>query len=369
MKKTMLSMGLKAQNTEGVFDLGNFKNCLNLLPYATLFLLGFTGCSKTFLGDEPKSSPETNFEYVYQQINDNYSGKDVRAVSWDSLYAIYRPKITAQITDNQLIDIFKAMLLPFKDSHLSLKTPNNFYNPNYERVKANGIPDYVNNQALENSLKKRLKGYKDLFGYEKTAENIGYIAINKFDNYGYSDADFAFFDTILEELKDTKSLIIDVRTNGGGDEKKAKAMAGRFTTASVLYKYTRVKTGVNTTDYSDFLGYTLQPNGAWQYTKPVIVLTGGFTYSTANNFTLMMRVLPNVQTLGNRTGDGVYGQISREMPNGWYVQFPSGLAFLPDKTVIEGSGGLVPTTIMTISAADKQAERDAILEKALALLK
>jgi carboxyl-terminal processing protease len=345
------------------------KKILNFPLFAALILLGFSSCSKAFLGDEPTSNPEANFEYVYQQINDNYSGKDVRPVSWDSLYKIYRPKITTQTTDNQLIAIFQSMFLPFKDSHLSLKTPNNFYNPNYDRVRANGIPDYVNNQALENSLKKRLKGYKNLFGYEKTAENIGYIAINKFDNSGYSDADFAFFDNILEELKDTKSLIIDVRTNGGGDETKAQAMAGRFATASVLYKYIRVKTGLNKTDYSDFSSFTLKPNGAWQYTKPVIVLTGGFTYSTANNFTLMMRVLPNVQTLGNLTGDGVFGQISREMPNGWYVQFPSGLAFLPDKTVIEGSGGIVPKTIVTISDADKKAERDAILEKALELLK
>jgi carboxyl-terminal processing protease len=368
MKKMMLSTGFEAKNTEGSFNLENLKNFLNLLSITAFFLLSFSSCSKVFLGDEPKSTPETNFEYFYQQINDNYSGKDVRPVNWDSLYKAYRPKITAQTTDNQLLDIFQAMMLPFKDSHLSLKTPNNFYNPNYERVRANGIPDYVNNQALENSLKKRLKGYKNIFGYEKTADNIGYIAINTFGTQ-FSQADYAFFNTILEELKDTKSLVIDVRTNGGGDESYAQLVAGRFATASVLYKYTRVKTGLNKTDYSDFLDYTLKPNGAWQYTKPVIVLTGGFTYSTANNFTLMMRVLPNVQTLGNLTGDGVFGQISREMPNGWYVQFPSGLAFLPDKTVIEGSGGLVPKTIVTISEADKKAEHDAILEKALALLK
>ena len=320
------------------------------------------------MGGEPKSTPETNFEYFYQQINDNYSGKDVRPVNWDSLYKIYRPKITAQTTDNQLIDVFKAMFLPFKDSHLSIKTPNNFYNPNLDRVTANGLPDYINNQALESSLKKRLKGYKNVFGYEKTAENIGYVAINTFGSQ-FSEADYAFFDTILEELKDTKSLIIDVRTNSGGDEKYAQAIAGRFATTPILYKYTRVKTGLSKTDYSDFSPSTLKPNGAWQYTKPVIVLTGGFTYSTANNFTLMMRVLPNVQTLGNTTGDGVFGQISREMPNGWLLQFPSGLAFLPDKTVVEGSGGLVPKTVVTISEADKQGGRDAILEKALMLLK
>jgi carboxyl-terminal processing protease len=369
MKKSILKIGLKPQNTEGSSFLENLKKNPPFALCVAFVLLSFGSCSKAFLGDEPVSNPESNFEYFYQQINDNYAGKDVRPVSWDSLYKIYRPKITAQTTDNQLIDVFKAMVAPYKDSHLNFKTPTNFYNVNSERVTANGIPDYVNSQALETSLKKRLKGYKNIFGYEKTAENIGYIAINKFDGYAVPQTDYEFFDNILEELKDTKSLIIDVRTNSGGNENYAQLIAGRFATVAVLYKYTRVKTGLGKTDYSDFSGYTLKPRGAWQYTKPVIVLTGGFTYSTANNFTLMMRVLPNVQTLGNLTGDGVFGSIRREMPNGWFVEFSSGLAFLPDKTVIEGSGGLVPKTIVTISAADKTNGRDAILEKALELLK
>jgi carboxyl-terminal processing protease len=368
MKKITLKIGLKPQYTEGSLFLGNLKINLTFALCAAFILLIFNSCSKVFLGDEPVSNPETNFEYFCQQINDNYSGKDVRPVSWDSLYKIYRPQITAQTTDNQLIDVFQEMMLPFKDSHFNLKTPNNFYSPNLEQMLANGIPDYVSNQAFENSLKVRLSGFRNLFGYEKTVDNIGYIAINTFGTQ-FSEADYTFFDTILDKLKDTKSLIIDVRTNSGGDENYARLIAGRFATASVLYKYTRVKTGLNKTDYSDFSGFTLKPRGDWQYTKPVIVLTGSFTYSTAVNFTLMMRVLPNVQTLGNLTGDGVYGQISREMPNGWYVQFPSGLAFLPDKTVIEGSGGLVPKTRVKMSDADKKAGRDVILEKALELLK
>jgi carboxyl-terminal processing protease len=134
-----------------------------------------------------------------------------------------------------------------------------------------------------------------------------------------------FFDTILEELKDTKSLIIDIRTNSGGDETYAQSVAGRFTTALVVYKYSRVKTGLSKTDYSAFSEFSLKPRSNWQYTKPVALLTGGFTYSTANNFTLMMRVLPNVQTVGNLTGNGVYGSANFEMPNGWLLRFPRGL--------------------------------------------
>jgi carboxyl-terminal processing protease len=337
-----------------------------------LFIIGtmlfFNSCSKTFLGDELENNPETVFEYFYKQVNENYSGKDVRPVSWDSLYKIYRPKITAQTTKSQLIETFKSMIVPYEDLHLNFKIGNDFYSPSLERVTANGIPDYLGDAAIEKGLGKRPKGYKELFSYEKTSNNVGYVNIKTFDS-GFSQADFAFFDNILEELKDTKALIIDIRRNSGGNENYAINIAGRFTTTSQLYKYTRIKTGISKTDYSDFNDFTLKSLGAWQYTKPIVILTGRYTYSTAISFTMMMRPLTNVTTLGNTTGDGVVGFTTRELPNGWLLQFPSGLSFFPDKTAVEGSGGIKPKIMVTISDENKKNGQDAILEKALELLK
>lgn len=336
--------------------------------YIIATMLFFNSCSKAFLGDVPENNPEATFEHFYKQINENYSGKDVRPISWDSLYKIYRPKVTAKTTDNQLIDIFKNMIVPYEDLHLNFKIGKIFYSPSLERITANGTPDYLGDAAIEKGLGKRPKGYKDLFSYEKISNNVGYVNIKTFDS-GYSQADFAFFDTILEELKDTKALIIDIRRNSGGQENNAENIAGRFAPTDQLYKYTRIKTGISKTDYSDFNSFTFNPHGAWQYTKPVVILTGRYTYSTAISFTMMMRPLPNVTTLGNTTGDGVVGFTTRELPNGWLLQFPSGLAFLPDKTVVEGSGGLKPKIVTTISDEQKKNGQDAILEKALELLK
>lgn len=326
-----------------------------------LILSILTSCSKTFLGDVPPNNPESVFENFCQQISDNYSGKDVRLVNWDSLQKVYRPKITAQTTENQLIEVFKAMILPYSDQHLNFKVRGNFISPSLLLT----VLDYVDGKAVEKSLNTTLKAYKKLFDYGKTTDNIGYVRINTFGDDFFSSADYAFFDNILDELKDTKSLIIDVRTNSGGQENFAKMIAERFATTTQIYKYTRTKIGVSKDDYTVFAGYTLQPTGAFSYTNPVALLTGRFTYSTANNFVLMMRIQPNVTTYGNLTGDGVVGSLTRELPNGWLLQFPSGLAFLPDKTVIEGSGGIKPKKFVTISDDDQLAGRDAILEKAL----
>jgi carboxyl-terminal processing protease len=339
------------------------------LIFTFVSLLFLNSCSKAILGDTPANNPEVVFDNFCQQVNENYSGKDVRPVDWDSLCKAYRPKVTAQTTDSQLTDIFKAMLLHYGDYHFQLNIGNQGINPSYDLAFPNGfIPNYLGLIAVEKLVNKRLTNYKDLYNYEKTADNIGYINIKSFNFNRYPRSDFEYFATVLETLKDTKGLVIDVRTNGGGDEDNAQTVAGHFATSTQLYKYRRTKIGANKADYTDFLAFNLSPRGAWQYVKPVIVLTNGFTYSNAVSFVMMLRVQPNVTLLGTTTGDGVVGSISHELPNGWQVQIPFGLAYFPDKTVVDGKG-IKPKVEVSLSDADKKDGRDAILEKALTLLK
>ena len=339
------------------------------LIFAFVSLLFLNSCSKAILGDTPANTPESVFDNFCQQVNDNYSGKDVRPVNWDSLRKVYRPKVTAQTTDSQLIGIFKAMMLAYGDYHFQLNIGNQGINPSYDLAFPNGyIPDFLGLSVVEKQLNKRLTNYKDLYNYEKTVDNIGYINIKSFNFSRYPRSDFDYFATVLETLKDTKGIIIDVRTNGGGDEDNAQTVAGHFATSTKLYKYRRTKIGVNKTDYTDFLAFNLSPSGALQYTKPVIVLTNGFTYSNAISFVMMMQVQPNVTVLGTKTGDGVVGSYSHELPNGWLVQIPFGLAYFPDKTVVDGRG-IKPKIEVVLSETDKKDGRDAILEKALVLLK
>jgi carboxyl-terminal processing protease len=332
-----------------------------------LFVLGCffnVGCSKMFLGDEPENTPEVVFERFWQQINDNYSGLTVRPVNWDSLYKVYRPQVTDKTTTTQLVEIFKAMILPFDDNHLGFKAGNTDHYPSSN----NNIPNYLGQNAVETAFKKPLKNDNNLFYYEKNSDNIGYVFISSFRSDKFSQALFENFDNILEALKDTKGIVIDMRSNGGGNELYAQIVAGRFADAARLYKYSRVKVGVKKDDYSDFIGSNLGNRGTWQYTKPVVVLINQRVFSTAINFVMMMQVQPHVTTLGTTTGNGVNGGITRELPNGWLLNVPSGLAYLPDKTVVEGKG-VKPKIEATISEEQKKNGQDAILEKALALLK
>ena len=312
---------------------------------ALIFIaLSANSCTKLLLGDEPMSQPEAVFENFWQQMNDKYSGLTVRPVNWDSLYKVYRPQVTAQTTDSRLIEIFKTMLLPSDDNHLGFKAGSTWYYPS----SSNNIPNYLGRDVVEKGLKKTLKNYQNLFFYTKTDDNIGYLFISTFDSGKFNQANFEYIDTILEELKDTKGIVVDMRLNGGGNENFAKIVASRFANSTRLYKYTRVKTGRNHDDYSDFIASTFQPQGNFQYTKPVTVLTNQYVFSTAINFVLMMRVQPHVTTVGTITGNGVNGGETYELPNGWLLRAPLWLAYTPEKMVVEGEG-IKPKVTATIT--------------------
>lgn len=334
--------------------------------YISIILTVFlSGCTKALLSDTPSNEPEVIFETFWKQINDNYSGKDVRPVNWDSLYTIYRPQITPQTTDNQLITTFSTMLLHYKDGHLGFSAKNQYYTSN--KRNANFTPDYLGKSGVEKVLKKTLKTHKNIFSYEKNTDNIGYVHISTFDGR-LPQVDFEFFNTILEELRGTKGLVIDIRSNQGGNEAYARIIAERFTTNYAIYKYTRTKIGLSKNDYSEFLPSDLSPTNNWQYINPVVVLTDQLVFSTAINFLMMMQVQRNVTTLGTTTGDGVNGGVLYELPNGWLIQMPLKLSYLPDRTVVEGRG-IKPKIEATISEEQKKNGQDAILEKALELLK
>jgi carboxyl-terminal processing protease len=338
------------------------KKSIYFLACLVVFL---SGCTKALLSDTPDNEPEAIFETFWQQINKNYSGKDVRPVNWDSLYTVYRPQITPQTTDNQLITIFSTMLTHYKDGHLGFSAKNQYYTSN--KRNTNFTPDYLGRVGVEKVLKKTLKTYKNIFSYEKNADNIGYVHISTFDGR-LPQVDFEFFNTIIEELRQTKGIIIDIRSNQGGNEAYARIIAERFATSYAVYKYTRTKIGLSKDDYSEFLESGLSPSNNWQYINPVVVLTDQLVFSTAINFLLMMQVQRNVTTLGTITGDGVNGGVLYELPNGWSIQMPFKLSYLPDKTVVEGKG-VKPKIEATISEEQKKNGQDAILEKALELLK
>jgi carboxyl-terminal processing protease len=315
-----------------------------------------------WLGDETPNSPIGNFDAFWQGMDENYVGFAARPdIDWDSIYRVYRPKVTNSTSNTELLALFGQMMLPFRDEHFfveALNTGSYQYKDTFNR-------QFLGLTAVGTYLTTPLKG-NAVVKYAPIGK-VGYIYISTFDGR-YPAAFFESIDAILEEFKDQTSVIVDIRDNGGGNERYGLTVAARFTDQSRVYDYNRFKKGKKRGDLSDFIGNTLEPQGNKPFLKPVMLLTNQRVGSSAENFALMMRSIPTVKTVGDNTSGLVYTRpITRQLPNGWLYRCSVSLLHDANKKVL--TDGVSPDYRISISSADSAAGKDRVLEKALELLK
>jgi C-terminal processing protease CtpA/Prc len=194
---------------------------------------------------------------------------------------------------------------------------------------------------------------------------LGYIFIPTFDG---SKSDFEAIGDAIDKLSDKKGLIIDVRSNGGGQTQNAELVASYFTDKSVVYGKTSAKIGPSKNDFSAWEETTVEPAEKNQYLKPVIILTNRKSFSSTEIFLMIMQNFPNVQIVGDRTGGGIGSPVGRELPNGWVYRLSTHRFVRPDGSTPEGKG-IIPDFTVWNTANDVADGRDKMLEKAIDLLK
>jgi hypothetical protein len=184
----------------------------------------------------------------------------------------------------------RKMLAPLGDTHIWIegafgKTPTVVGNPRR--------PNW-NFPALRGMV-KRVELEKPYVLVGRIGE-VGYVGLGSF-----LAEHFVGVEEALGKLEDCKALLIDVRPNGGGDERLAQRLAGRFADREVTY----AKSQVRDPTIAGLLGF--RPPNERRFTplkartpdrRPVVVLQGPYCVSSTEGFLLMMRALENATTLG-----------------------------------------------------------------------
>jgi C-terminal processing protease CtpA/Prc len=139
----------------------------------------------------------------------------------------------------------------------------------------------------------------------------------------------ADFDAMLNEMRDRPGIIIDVRRNGGGQDKIADQVIGRFLTAPVLssISFHRIVPG---TIYERKILMS-DPRGPWRYEGRVAVLTDEGCMSSCEHFVSGM-VEAGALICGTPTS-GACGLIRT-------VQLPGGTRLNISQTFPLHSGGI-----------------------------
>lgn len=330
----------------------------NILPILILILL--LGCDNLFFDDEDIAEPLVVYDAFYKELDEYFSFFPYLTQDFDSAY--HANRIPIEQDPDELINSLNEMIQFLKDGHTNVFIGNNAlsYNGWFDQYPANVLPDISDYFASYTELNDALS-----FGRFKSAD-LGYIKINTFTG-NIPTAQYEAIDTILGQLEDFGGIVIDVRSNGGGNSNNADLIISRFNDEPRLMfrRRTRLPSGRN--DFTEWIDYHTEVYSGFRFTKPVMVLTNRKSYSSTEWFVSGMRTIPHVTIVGDTTGGGSGNPIGRVLPNGWSMRISNTQKQLPEGYDFQYVG-IPPDIAVSISQSDSTAGIDTILEKAIEIL-
>ena len=283
------------------------------------FVLLCSSCEKAFMEKETSSDPVSTFEYLWKTVDEQYSFFDVKGVDWDSVYAVYNPKVSEKISDDSLFSVLGAMLNTLNDGHTNLVSPfdishnEQVYRKMYENNNINTNVVVLNYLTIN---------YHTTGSFAHNALRDGKIAYLRYSSFSNSIADDDLV-YLVNKYKNTKGMIIDLRQNGGGSVDNVWNLMKLFPSGTRhLYK-TQIKNGPKHDDFSD-ISIVKQPehDDKTTYGHPIVVLTDRGSYSATSFFSLCIKSnFPEATIVGDTTGGGLGLPNGGELPNGWTYRF------------------------------------------------
>ncbi|WP_301347214.1 S41 family peptidase [uncultured Duncaniella sp.] len=336
------------------------RNIFFITSLISAIFMGLTSCHKI---EERADDPRGNFEALWSILDEHYCFFKEKGVDWDQVHDKYACRIGSEMTREELFIVCADMLDELRDGHVNLSAP---FNTSYYRKWWSDYPQNFNKRLIEESYFNF--NYRQSSGmiYGLLENNIGYIYYENFSaTVGEGNLDYA-----LNFLAAARGLIIDIRDNGGGSLTNVETLVARFIDRPTLVGYISHKTGPGHDDFSEPYAITYNPAGPGRvrWAKPVVVLTNRSTFSAANNFASVMKLLPGVRIAGATTGGGSGMPYSSEIPCGWSVRFSA--CSMLDANGVSTEGGVTPTEGCAVDTDPQDAlnGKDTILEKAMELL-
>jgi len=330
-----------------------------------LILLSFaiilSSCEDIIVKPAKSSLNVEDFEAAWERVNSIYPYLDLKEIDWDSIYFVYKSRAEQSIGD-EIYTVLIDMMGELKDMHVHIKTEGGlliqtYQAPRWEKDKYSYDPVIVRNY-FDKEL--RITGEGNI-EYEIIPGNIGYIYIGSF-NVEYMINPFY---EALNYVKNTNALILDIRHNNGGLFDNVELVVSRFIT-SPLEKPVYYQLG-------ELIQLPpLEPQGSFQYVKPVVVLINGVCVSSGDYFPEMMKQISTVTVVGDTTAGASAGS-SVKAPAEYML--PSGKRILVGTSDLRRYDGLpwewigiAPDILVEQTKKDLASGRDKQLEFAINLI-
>ena len=346
-----------------------FIRTITLICLPGLFIMA--SCEEELVGKERANTPTNNFEIFWKTFDTHYGLFDVKGIDWKKIYEEFRPQVSDAMSDAQLYEVLTKMIVLLNDNHVNLYPTNGAL-----EVFPGGILRYqdgylsilkVQEDYALDVVKNYVTGFIELtpnlkYGYLEN--NIGYINFSGTDTRKSLEKNMG---KILNDLRDTDGLVIDIRGNYGGVDAVSQYMAGYFSAERKLYMTSRKRNGLLHSDFTEAVEWYVSPAGNEQYTKPIVLLTSRFTQSAGETFALAMNELNHVTLVGDTTAGSFSDNPNFEMYNGWMFSVSVGDYRAANGSSYEGRG--IATDVWGVTMKNELLTgKDVLLEKAMRLL-
>lgn len=308
-------------------------------------------------------TPQGNLDALWTLIDQRYcflSYKEQQlGISWADIRTKYTAKLGPKMTRIQLFEVLCQMLSELKDGHVNISTSLDLgRNWSWKEDYPLNLDEELRQQYLGTDC-RIASGLK----YTILPDNTAYVVYERFsDAIGNGN-----LEDMLQYLRLTSGMILDIRGNGGGELTNAERLARRFTNEKRLVGYVCHKTGTGHDDFSELRAEYIEPAEGVRWQKPVVLLVNRSCYSAANTFVRNMKEMPLVRVLGDQTGGGSGLPFSSELPIGWSVRFSASPSFDARKQHIEF--GIEPDRYASLDVNLAAQGIDSMIEEARQMLR
>ncbi len=172
-------------------------------------------------------------------------------------------------------------------------------------------------------------------------------------------------DEALLGMRDTWSIIIDLRWLQGGDRDLMRAFAGRFVPEKRVYAYSRARAdAADRAALGEQEPLEVEPKGDWCYDAPIYLVVGPGTAGLGEELALILRGNKNVITYGTPTSGRSLSARWVELDHKIQVRMPYAVDYDLDGNPLQGQG-LQPDELHEFADEEFKDDADPLLYKVL----
>ncbi|MDA3912126.1 MAG: S41 family peptidase [Bacteroidales bacterium] len=280
-----------------------------------IIIISFPSCEKLVFDEEISNTPESNFNYLWDEINTKYAFLEYKNIDWDSVLMVYQPMIYPEMSNDSLFNVLASMMNSLRDGHVNLISPFNISRYDISLLGPKNIDSRLVKTKYLKSDYYSTGGFAHNFIRDS---EIGYIRFASFNGSVISDYQLDF---LYNRYKDCKGIIIDIRQNGGGYVSNVFELLSLFTDDERLLYQTQIKSGPGADDFTLMESVYSDKARENVFSGKVAVLTDRGSYSASSFFSTCTYAYEDVFLVGDTTGGGLGLPNGGQLPNGWTYRF------------------------------------------------